>query len=63
MALTSKDHYDLMAAFEREYKGQRFDKEAKELWSKGVVYQDGQTNALFLAYRRGYSYGEAVHRA
>jgi len=56
--LTSKAHYDLMAAFEREFRGYRLDKEDKALWSKGNVYQSGETNALFLAYRRGAAYGE-----
>ena len=57
--LGSKTHADLIAAFEREYKGQgRFDKEAKELWTAGHVYQDGRLNELFLAYRRGAAYGE-----
>lgn len=56
--LGSKAHADLIAAFEREYKGRRFDKEPKELWSGGRVYQDGPTNDLFVAYRRGAAYGE-----
>lgn len=60
MSLLSKDHYDLMDAFEREYRGHRLDRESKEFWPKGNVYQSGETNALFLAYRRGASYGRAT---
>jgi hypothetical protein len=61
MTLTSKEHYDLIENFEREFKGcGRFDKEAKEFWAKGCVYQHGQVNQLFLAYRRGYALGTAV---
>lgn len=55
--LKSKERYELIAAFERSRK-ERFDKEDKSLWAKGIVYQDGRVNALFLAYRDGYAYGK-----
>jgi hypothetical protein len=61
MTLLSAEHYDLMAAFEREFRGQRLDREAKHLWPQGVVYQSGETNNLFLAYRRGYALAKAVY--
>lgn len=60
MTLTSKEHYDLMAHFDREFSHHRLDKEPKELWAKGVLYQNGMANELFLAYRRGYALGTAV---
>ncbi len=60
MALFSKEHYELMAQFEKTFSYRRLDKEAKELWAKGVVYQDGQTNELFLAFRQGVAYGQCV---
>jgi hypothetical protein len=28
----------------------------------GRIYQDGQLNELFLAYRRGYAFAKATHR-
>lgn len=56
--LYDKEHYDLMAAFERQYSG-RFDREDKSLWPKGAIYQDGHVNNLFLAFRRGYSYAKS----
>lgn len=59
--LKSKEHYELIEMFEREFVG-RFDKEPKELWPKGYIYRDGQLNQLFLAYRRGYSFGKLVSR-
>lgn len=62
MTITSKEHYDLMAMFEQEFNGFRLDREAKEFWSKGNVYQSGETNNLFLAYRKGVAYGKAVHQ-
>lgn len=56
--LASKEHYDLMAQFEKAFRGHRFDREAKEYWPKGHVYQDGHVNNLFLAYRMGYALGK-----
>lgn len=60
--LLTKEHYDLMAQFEREHSG-RFDKEDKALWLKGIIYQDGRVNELFLVYRRGYAFCEADMRS
>lgn len=56
--LKDKEHYDLIAAFERNHK-ERFDKEDKSLWPKGAIYQDGRVNDLFLAFRRGRAYANA----
>jgi len=58
--LHTKEHQDLMAQFEREFHGRRLDREDKSFWARGIIYQDGQTNELFLAYRRGYALGIAV---
>jgi hypothetical protein len=55
--LTSKEHYDLMAQFEKQFKGERLDREDKSHWPRGYVYQDGATNKLFLAFRQGAAYG------
>lgn len=55
--LLSKEHYDLMAQFEKEYKHLRLDREDKDLWVKCCIYQNGETNNLFLAYRKGYALG------
>lgn len=60
MELLAREHYELMAMFEREFQGLRFDREDKALWPKGNVYQSGETNNLFLAYRRGFAYGRAA---
>lgn len=60
MTLFSQDHYELIAMFEREFKGHRLDKEAKEMWSKGCIFQNGETNNLFVAYRKGYALGVRV---
>ena len=63
MTLGSAEHYEIIEFFERAFVSQRslrFDKEHKDLWSKGHIYQDGETNALFLAFRQGVSYGKAV---
>lgn len=60
MTLGSKEHYELIAQFEKDFGPARFDKEPKELWAKGIVYQDGEMNKLFMAFRLGYSLGKAV---
>ncbi len=56
--LHSQEHYDLMAQFEKEYKHYRLDKEPKSFWPRGIVYQSGEVNALFLAYSQGYAMGK-----
>ena len=58
MLLESKEHYELIEQFEKDvpYRG-RFDKEPKELWKKGIIYQDGETNKMFVCFRLGVSYG------
>jgi hypothetical protein len=53
--LQTKEHYDLMDQFEKEFTDVRLDRESKDLWPRQVIYQDGQVNQLFLAYRRGYA--------
>lgn len=59
MGLCSKDHYDLMEMFEREFASLRLDREDKAYWPKGNIYQNGETNSLFLAYRMGAAYGRS----
>ncbi len=60
MPLFSTDHYELMAMFEREFSSFRLDREPKELWPQGNIYQSGETNNLFTAYRKGAAYGLAT---
>ena len=65
MTLKSQEHIEMMAMFERIARkefGGRFDKEDKALWPKGVIYQDGKLNELFLAFRQGVAYGQAIAR-
>lgn len=60
MQIHTQEHIDLMAMFEREHSGRK-DKEPKNLWPMGRIYQDGQINKLFLAYRKGYALARAVY--
>lgn len=60
MQLHTQEHYDLMAHFERQFKGHRLDREDKSQWPRQHIYQCGETNQLFLAFRRGYSLGKCV---
>ena len=64
MSLTSKEHYELMSQFEKDFSGDhRLDREKdKALWAKGHVYECGKANEIFLAYRRGHAYGQALAR-
>ena len=61
--LNTQEHIDLMTMFEREFKGMRLDRETKDLWPRGRVYQNGETNEMFLAYRKGYAFGKAIHQS
>ena len=61
MSLFSKEHYDLINDFERNF-SERFDKEDKSLWAKSIIYQDGEVNKLFLAFRLGYSAGKKEYQ-
>ena len=61
MTVTSKEHYEMMECFERFFKTEgRLDREPKELWTKGNVYQDGSVNKLFLAFRHGISFQKSL---
>lgn len=56
--LQTKEHYDLLFQFEKEYKSEPLNREPKELWGKGAIYENGVVNNLFMAYRRGYALGK-----
>lgn len=58
LRLESKEHEDLMKMFEKIYSHLRLDREDRRMWSKKIIYQNGEANELFLAYRAGYSYGK-----
>ncbi|HEB29336.1 MAG TPA: hypothetical protein ENI15_00460 [Spirochaetes bacterium] len=60
--LHTKEHYDLMNQFDKEFSYMRLDKEDKKLWGKSIIYEDGETNKLFCAYRHGYVFGKAIER-
>ena len=59
--LETKEHYDLMAQFEKNYMGYSLTHEPKCLWSKGILYTNGTVNRLFLAYRLGYFFSKHVN--
>ena len=60
--LKTQEHTDLVAQFERDLIPGRLDKEPRDLWQRGRIYQDGTVNALFLAYRHGYAFGKVIGR-
>ena len=65
MSLFSKEHYELMAEFEKVCRDHcnyaRLDKEPKASWEKGVIYQSGEVNNLFLLFRKAYALGKTAN--
>lgn len=57
MTIGSKEHYEILEQFEKNFKGMRLDRENKSLWKMGQVYENGETNNLYKAYILGYSFG------
>ena len=60
MSLLSAAHYEMIDFFDRHFSHLRLDKESKDQWAKGRIYQSGEVNELFLAFRRGAAYGAAT---
>lgn len=60
--LGTQEHYDAIAMFDRTYTHLRLDKEAKAMWKTGHVYQNGETDALFAAYLRGYALAKSIYQ-
>jgi len=59
MTIGSKEHYEILEHFEKNFAYQRLDREKnKELWRAGQVYENGETNALYKAYISGYGLGK-----
>jgi uncharacterized membrane protein len=62
MRVGDKAFYDLLAMFEKIAKQKfygRLDREDKELWNQGIIYQDGRINELFVAFRLGYALAQS----
>lgn len=62
MQTKTREHDEMMQNFERAYSHYRLDREPKELWTNGIVYQQGELNALFLAYRQGYALAKGIYQ-
>lgn len=60
--LNTQEHIDLMAHFEKAHKGHRLDRETKDQWPAGHLYQHGEVNQLFLAYRKGYALAKCIYQ-
>jgi hypothetical protein len=61
MLLFSREGYELMAQFERDFKidfTPFATKEYRSIWPAGNFYCHGPTNEKFLAYRKGYAYAK-----
>ena len=62
MTVGSKEFYEIVEMFDKEYKGYRLEKEDKTMWLSGNVYQNGEVNRLFMAYQKGYSLARCVYQ-
>lgn len=65
MQIGTKDHHEAVAMFDKIAKSNpamtfRLDKEARDDWKLGRVYQDGVANMAFLAFLQGVVYGRAT---
>lgn len=62
MKIGSKEHYDILEQFEKEFYYLRLDREQnKETWKKGDVYENGETNNIYKAFILGYSVGRCTY--
>lgn len=61
MTIGSNEHYEMLENFEKNFKGHRLDREDMKLWVKSQFYENGETNALFLAYSIGYAFGRLMY--
>lgn len=57
MKIGTKEHFEILKNFEKNFPNLRLDKEEKDLWVKGIVYQSGETNSCYKAFIIGYSFG------
>lgn len=60
MSINDKEHYDLMAAFEKRYNYKDLKREPKEIWYRGAIYCHGEKNHEFLVFRDGYALGKFI---
>lgn len=61
MQLFSKEHYELLAQFEKQNNLTEDAREKdQEWWKRGYVYSNGETNRDFISYRKGYSFGKLI---
>ncbi len=61
MQVGTKEFYDILENFEKNFYHMRLDKEPEEYWRRGQVYQNGETNNAYSAYIQGYSLGRVVY--
>ena len=62
MTIGSKEHYEILFNFEKNFKEMRLDREKNiDLWKIGQVYENGETNKMYQAFIMGYSFGRAKY--
>jgi hypothetical protein len=61
MQVGTREFYEILENFERNFKHMRLDKESEEYWNRGQIYQNGETNNSYSAYILGYSFGRVTY--
>ena len=62
MTIGSKEHYEILSNFEKNFKEMRLDREKNmDLWKIGQVYENGETNKMYQAFILGYAFGRAKY--
>ncbi len=61
MKIGTKEFEDILESFEKNFSHMRLDKESKEYWRTGQMYENGETNNAYRAYTLGYSFGRVVY--
>lgn len=58
MTIGSKEHFEILEQFEKNFSHCRLDRETDvQSIKKGYLYQSGETNNLYQAYILGYTFG------
>lgn len=66
MQLNTQEHIDLIAQFEKQYKGKigRLDREkSRDWWKRGHIYEHGEVNHAFICFRDGYSLAKSIYQS
>lgn len=62
MNIGSKEHYEILENFEKQFSQYNLTREEnKDLWKKGYVYANGETNKLYQGFLSGYAFARCIY--